>query len=156
MIVKKWSHYFFDIVEVVKERSKDAETKVGCVIVDKNNRILSTGYNSFPSGCDDSKLPDTRPDKYPYMVHAEINALLYAKTDLHGASLYCNISPCSDCAKAIVTAGVTKVYFLEPYTTFQSTMPFWEACGYRHIISEGFHLLTKDESNIDYTGWSFF
>jgi dCMP deaminase len=110
-----WDDYFLDIAEAVSRRSHDGETQVGAVIVDPNKRILATGYNGFPPGCNDRELPNLRPDKYPYMVHAEINAIASSRQDLRGATLYCTWSPCRDCAKAVITAGIARVVFRKAY-----------------------------------------
>lgn len=110
-----WDEYFLNIARAVSARSHDGETQVGVVITDANRRILATGYNGFPPGCDDSALPNLRPDKYPYMVHAEINAIASSRQDLRGATLYCTWSPCRDCAKAIITAGVRRVVYAMAY-----------------------------------------
>lgn len=129
--VISWDNYFLNMCEVVKSRSKDEETQVGCVITDKSHRVLSTGYNSFPAGCKDSELPATRPDKYPYMIHAEINAILYARTSLMGCHLYCSFSPCIDCSKAIIASGIEKVIFSEIYKEgFEKTRMLFDAAGY--------------------------
>ena len=116
-----WVDYFFNIAEVVATRSHDAETQVGCVIVDENNRILTTGYNGFPPGIDDDLPPNTRPQKYPYMIHAEINAIASSRQDLKGSTLYCTHSPCIECSKAIITAGVRIVRFETPYKDFSES-----------------------------------
>ena len=83
-------------------RSHDSETKVGCAIVNKDKHLLSVGYNGFPSGCVDSHLPVTRPDKYPFMVHAEQNALsnLVVKSP-DELTAYITHPPCSVCAKLL-------------------------------------------------------
>jgi len=110
-----WDEYFINIAEVISTRSHDAETKVGAVIIDINKRILSTGYNGFPSGYDDSKLPNLRPDKYPFMVHAEMNAIIYAKQSLQDCTIYTTHSPCKDCVKAIISSGIKSIIFKHPY-----------------------------------------
>lgn len=110
-----WDEYFLNIAEAVSSRSHDAETQVGIVIVDENKRILSTGYNGFPPGAEDHLLPNLRPDKYPFMVHAEINAIVASRQDLRNSSLYSTHSPCRECAKAIVTAGIKKVIYKQSY-----------------------------------------
>ena len=110
-----WDEYFVGIARAVAKRSLDGETQVGVVIVDANRRILATGYNGFPPGCEDERLPNLRPDKYPFMVHAEINAIASSRQDLRGATLYCLWSPCRDCAKAIITAGIRRVVFERAY-----------------------------------------
>jgi len=110
-----WDEYFILIAETVSLRSHDAETKVGAVIVDENHRILSTGYNGFPPGCRDEDLPNTRPDKYPYIIHAEMNAIASSRQDLRNATLYTTYSPCNECAKAIITAGIKRVVYKYAY-----------------------------------------
>ena len=126
-----WDEYFVDIARAVAKRSLDGETQVGVVIVDANRRILATGYNGFPPGCDDSKLPNLRPDKYPFMVHAEINAIASSRQDLRGSTLYCLWSPCRDCAKAIITAGIRRVVFERAYRNedFRFVMDLLSDCG---------------------------
>ncbi len=110
-----WDEYFLSIAEAVSRRSHDPETQVGVVVVDPNKRVLATGYNGFPPGSDDSKLPNLRPDKYPFMVHAEMNAIASSRTDLRDSTFYVTFSPCLECAKAIITAGVKEVVFMEEY-----------------------------------------
>lgn len=110
-----WDEYFLAIARTVSIRSPDAQTKVGCVIVDENNRIVSTGYNGFAAGSDDENLPKTRPDKYPHMIHAEINAIIYAYRDLSRCTLYTTLSPCHECMKAIRAARIGRVVFDEVY-----------------------------------------
>jgi dCMP deaminase len=132
-----WDQYFLDIASVVASRSHDGETQVGVVVVDENKRILATGYNGFPPGCQDDELPNARPDKYPFMVHAEINAIAASRQDLRGASLYCTWSPCRDCAKAIITAGIKKVIYRTEYRNedFEFVHSFMVSCGLevRHL-----------------------
>lgn len=101
---------FLQIARVIADRSHDAETQVGCVIVGTDHRILSTGYNGFPPGFPDDELPNTRPEKYPYMVHAEANAIASAyHRDLRGATMYTTHTPCGDCVKLILTAGIKRL-----------------------------------------------
>ena len=126
-----WASYFFKIAEAVSTRSHDAQTKVGAVIVDKYNRILSTGYNGFPPGCDDDNLPNTRPEKYPFMIHAELNAIISTKVDLKESTLYTTYSPCIECAKAIAAAGIRKVYYKNNYqnSDFEFVSRFLKTCN---------------------------
>jgi len=144
-ISQRWVDYFFRIVDVVKVNSRDVETKVGCVIVDQDKRIISTGYNSFPAGCNDDLLPSTRPEKYDFMVHAEVNAVMYARTSLKGCSVFQNISPCINCTKMLITAGVANVFFKTKYSDFDSTLKVWDACGYLIIIHEDCYLMKKGD-----------
>jgi dCMP deaminase len=113
---------FLAIAETVKLKSKDLSTQIGAVIVGKDNEVLSTGYNSFPRGLDDNlKERQERPEKYFWMVHAELNAILNAArvgTKLKDSTIYITSGiPCVDCAKAIVNAGIKIVYCKEVCTT---------------------------------------
>lgn len=100
-------------------RSKDPSTQVGACIVDKDNRIVSIGYNGFVNGCTDEDFPWEREGKfletkYPYVVHAEQNAILNARgKSLEGCVIYVNLFPCHDCARNIIQSGIKKVYYLE-------------------------------------------
>lgn len=111
-----WNNYFFDIVDVVATKSKDPDTKHGCVIVDKDHHILATGYNNPPTGMMDQDHPErfTRPLKYKYMVHAERNAIFHAAKkgiSLDDATLYVSGIPCMDCAHAIIQSGIYNVIY---------------------------------------------
>lgn len=108
-----WEEYFMMLAVVASLKSKDPSTQVGAVIVDnKTRKVVSAGYNGFPRNVDDSKLPQTRPDKYQYVVHAELNAILHARQDLTGCSLYVSVFPCADCMKAIIQTGIKTVVYL--------------------------------------------
>lgn len=113
-----WDDYFMGVALLAAERSKDPNTRVGACIVDGQNRILSTGYNGFPHGCSDDEFPWGREGadvetKYPYVVHAELNAILNTRgTSLAGSKLYVALFPCNECAKAIIQAGIREVVYL--------------------------------------------
>ncbi len=108
---KKWHDRFINLASHIAAWSKDPNKKVGAVIIDSKRRILATGYNGFPRGVPDfEELYRDKPMKYPRVVHAELNAILNAKADLEGATLYVTNFPCCECAKAIIQAGVTAVY----------------------------------------------
>jgi dCMP deaminase len=124
-----WDEYFMGVAELASMRSKDPSTQVGCCIVDDQNRILSTGYNGFPQGCDDDVFPWGRDEaqgetKYPFVVHAELNAILNNRgKSLQGSRLYVGLFPCNECAKAIIQAGVSEVIYLsDKYATTPSTL----------------------------------
>lgn len=110
-----WHNYLFNMVDVVSTKSKDPNTKCGCVIVSREHNILATGYNSFPRGMDDTKLERyLRPLKYKYMVHAERNAIFAAARHGHSlldSLLYVSGIPCVDCAHAIIQAGISTVIY---------------------------------------------
>ena len=114
-----WDEYFMGVSLLAAERSKDPNTQVGACIVDDTNRILSTGYNGFPYGCSDDEFPWDRvgesagKTKYPYVVHAELNAILNANGKrLAGARIYVDLFPCNECAKAIIQSGIREVVYL--------------------------------------------
>lgn len=82
-------------------RSHDMQSKVGAVLVNANKREIGRGRNGFPSDIDNSNLPTERPAKYPFMVHAEINALANMEIKPEVASIYVTRMPCVNCAKAL-------------------------------------------------------
>lgn len=115
--VLSWDDYFMGVALLSAKRSKDPNTQLGCCIVSPDNIIMSIGYNGFPRGCNDDNLPWEREGKlvdtkYPYVVHAELNAILNSNRDLRGCKLYVGMHPCNECAKAIIQAGIKEVYYL--------------------------------------------
>ena len=108
-----WDSYFFLLAHCVAMKSKDNRTKIGAVIVGKDNEILSTGYNSFPRGANDTlEYRQIPPEKYYWFSHAERNAIFNAAKNgikLDGSTLYVTMMPCSSCALAIVQSGIKKV-----------------------------------------------
>ena len=101
-------------------RSKDPNTSVGACIVDKDNKILSVGYNGMPHGCSDDEYPwDREGDnplttKYLFVCHAELNALLnYTGTNLKGSRIYTTLFPCNECTKALIQSGIKEVIYME-------------------------------------------
>ena len=111
-----WDEYFMSVALLASMRSKDPNTQVGACIVGEDKRIISTGYNGFPRGCSDDEFPWDREGeqtKYPFVVHAELNAILNAGgRNLSGSKLYVALFPCNECAKAIIQAGITEVVYL--------------------------------------------
>ena len=122
-----WEEYFMGVALLAAQRSKDPNTQVGACIVSEDNIILSTGYNGFPCGCGDDSFPWDRTGedtKYPYVVHAELNAILNANgKSLRGARLYVALFPCNECAKAIIQSGIREVIYLsDKYADSPSTL----------------------------------
>ena len=122
-----WDEYFMGVALLAAMRSKDPNTQVGCCIVDAEKRILSTGYNGFPTGCSDDEFPWERTGeqtKYPFVVHAELNAILNAHgKNLVGAHLYVALFPCNECAKAIIQSGIREVIYLsDKYANTPATL----------------------------------
>ena len=112
-----WTDYFLGIAKVVSQRSHDIHTQHGCVITDKNHRILGVGYNGFPKGLDDSKLPLTRPDKYFWMVHSEINSLANCVVRPDHGTAYVTGQCCNNCIISLYQEGVDTVYMINDHGT---------------------------------------
>ncbi len=116
-----WDEYFMGVALLSAKRSKDPHTKVGACIINQKKRIVGIGYNGFPMGCDDSKFPwvndkdlNALDTKYPYVVHAEANAILNSNiSSLDGATLYVSLFPCNDCAKLIIQSGIKNIVFMD-------------------------------------------
>lgn len=115
-----WDDYFIAIAFLTAKRSKDPNTQVGACIVDQNKCIIGLGYNGFPRGCSDDHLPwarssadsNTLHTKYPYVCHAEVNAILNkCSANAKGATLYVALFPCNECAKLIIQAGIQEVVY---------------------------------------------
>lgn len=115
-----WDEYFMGIAMLSSMRSKDPSTQVGACIVNDKNRIMSMGYNGFPKGCDDDDFPwDRQADseydtKYPYVCHAELNAILNNRSGstLEGCRIYVALFPCNECAKAIIQCGIREIIYI--------------------------------------------
>lgn len=108
-----WEEYFMTLALVASLKSKDKSTQVGAVIVDnKTKKVVSSGYNGFPRYLDDNQVPTSRPEKYLYVVHAELNAILHAERSLSDCTLYVTVFPCSDCMKAMIQTGIKRVVYL--------------------------------------------
>jgi dCMP deaminase len=113
--LEKWDRRFLQLSQTVSQWSKDPSQGVGSVIVDPERRVVSLGFNGFPRGIQDSegRLND-RSIKLQYTIHAETNAILQAKQDLTGTTIYCNIPPCSSCGLSIIQAGIQRVVTYVP------------------------------------------
>lgn len=113
-----WDEYFMGVALLSAKRSKDPATQVGACIVNSKNKIVGAGYNGLPAGCDDDTFPwekqgEFLQTKYPYVCHAELNAILNnIGMDLHGCRIYTALFPCNECAKAIIQSGITEVIYL--------------------------------------------
>lgn len=113
-----WDDIFMNIAKEVSKRSLDAQTKYGSVLV-KDNRILSTGYNSFIRGIDDSVLPNVRGEKgykYPFMLHSELNCLLNCAKEgvsTKGATIYVTGIPCLQCTQFLWQSEIYEVVYID-------------------------------------------
>lgn len=114
-----WDEYFMLQAMMASFKSKDPNTKVGCVFVDHNNHQISMGYNGQIAGIDESQLPwgnirsvPLDQQKYAYVVHSEANAILHAKASLENSRCYVTLFPCHECAKMLATVKIKEVVFL--------------------------------------------
>lgn len=113
-----WDEYFMGVSLLSAKRSKDPNTQVGACIVNSDKKIVGTGYNGLPKGCSDDEFPWDRvgthlETKYPYVVHAELNAILNSiGRDLSDCTMYVALFPCNECAKTIIQSGIKKVVYL--------------------------------------------
>lgn len=113
-----WNDYFMAVALLSAQRSKDPNTQVGACIVGEDKRIIGVGYNGFPNGCSDDELSwekegDFLNTKYASVIHAELNSIMNSNTNLNNTIMYVTLFPCNECAKAIIQAGVKKIYYLD-------------------------------------------
>lgn len=136
----KWDNRFMRIAKEISTWSKDPSSKIGAVIVDDNRRILATGYNGFPANINDDGRLHNREEKYPLIIHAEMNTLLNALKNgvpVDGASIYVYGLPvCGECAKAITQSGIKNVIVTQPdpnskwmETWVKKSKPLFEESG---------------------------
>lgn len=114
--VLSWDEYFMGLAHLSAKRSKDPSTQVGACIVSPEHRVVGIGYNGFPNGCSDDIFPWNREGnfgdtKYPFVVHAELNAILNSTQNLKGCSIYVSLFPCNECAKAIIQSGISRIVY---------------------------------------------
>ncbi len=113
-----WDDYFMAVALLSAQRSKDPSTQVGACVASPDNKIVGVGYNGFPWGCSDDELPWSREGdyldtKYPYVCHAELNAVLNTTIqNLKGCKIYVGLFPCNECTKVIIQAGIKEIIFL--------------------------------------------
>jgi dCMP deaminase len=113
-----WDEYFMAVALLSGLRSKDPNTRVGACVANAANKIIGVGYNGFPWGCSDDELPWSREGayldtKYPYVCHAELNAVLNSTSrDLHDCRIYVALFPCNECGKVIIQSGIREIIYL--------------------------------------------
>jgi deoxycytidylate deaminase len=112
-----WTDYFFGLAKVISARSHDIHTQHGCIITDKQHRILGVGYNGFARGLDDKNLPLSRPEKYTWMIHSERNALSNCVVRPDGGTAYVTGQCCNDCIMALWQEGIDTVHMIETHGT---------------------------------------
>lgn len=144
----EWDDYFMVQALWAKVRSPDSSTQCGCVIVDKRGRSIGQGYNGYPRNIDDSKMPQTRPEKYPPILHSEENAILNSTGDLEGATVYVTGPPCVHCWAHIIQKGIKRVVY-GPITTSPKGL-------YSNAQLDDFNQVVKDmleNQNIEVVKW---
>ena len=109
--VLTWDEYFMGLAHLSALRSKDPNTQVGAAIVDENHRVVSVGYNGFPTGVSDDEFPWSREGDVLTVVHAELNAILNSQRSVRGCTIYVSLFPCNECAKAIIQSGIKKIVY---------------------------------------------
>lgn len=118
-----WTQYFLEIAQVVAARATCPRKHVGAVVADADNIIVSVGYNGAPPGmphCSESGcllVSINGKDSCVRSLHAEENAMLFARSSLRGCTLYVTVTPCYDCAKRIISRGITRVVYAEHYSS---------------------------------------
>ena len=118
----KWDYRFLDLAEFISSWSKDPSTKVGAVITDCDNRIVSIGYNGFPKDIHDyEEMLNDRETKYNMIVHGEMNAILFANRSLLDCTLYTYpFMPCPRCASIIIQSRIKRV------VSYKNSIDRWE------------------------------
>lgn len=124
-----WDEYFMAVALLSAQRSKDPNTQVGACVANSLNKIVGVGYNGFPWGCSDDDLPwqregDYLDTKYPYVCHAELNAVLNTISyDLRDCRIYVALFPCNECTKVIIQSGIREIVYLsDKYKDTNSVM----------------------------------
>jgi dCMP deaminase len=108
-----WDNMFFSEAVLWSRMSHDTQTQCGCVLV-KNKATISTGYNGFMRDINDLAFPTKRPEKYPFMIHAEANAVYNAAREgksTVGATAYVTAPPCTNCLQMLWQCGIQEIYF---------------------------------------------
>lgn len=108
--------YFMNLAEEIANKSDEPGTHVGCVIVDRNKNIISTGYNHYVVDRSSKYMTDDKPMRYLLSVHAEMNALINAKQSLNNCIVYTTHASCDNCLKHLISAGVKEIIYKYPST----------------------------------------
>lgn len=113
----EWDEYFMGVALLSGKRSKDPNTQVGACIVNQDKKIIGVGYNGLPIGCSDDEYPWDREGefletKYPFVCHAELNAILNSTKTLKDCTIYVALFPCHECSKAIIQSGIKEIVYL--------------------------------------------
>lgn len=155
IVNSKWDARFMRLAKEISTWSKDPSSKIGAVIVNDDRRILSTGYNGFPRGiADTEERLNNKEEKYPRIVHGELNALLgalYNGVSVKDATLYVYGLPvCADCTKSVIQSGIGRVVINMSALDNTKWAEQWEA-----ISKPMFHEAGVSISYLNTEHWSF-
>ena len=140
-MISKWDIRFLRLADHISTWSKDPHKKVGCVIVDNFKRVVSVGYNGFPTGVSDAESRyNDRNVKRLYVAHAEQNALDNRVSSVRGHTLYCQFYPCNECAKSIISSGISRVV---------TTVPIMDSPADRFHWRESILMFTESGVQVD-------
>jgi len=142
---------YFARTEVIAKNSHDSETQVGAILIDnKSGSVKAEGYNGFVRGADDKKLPSTRPEKYKYMIHAEMNLICNAVRSgisMDKCTVFCTLSPCKNCARALYQTGVETIYFKNKYGDLDESIDMGDLLIDIEPIDKYFKMSLKPSNN---------
>ena len=147
-----WESYFMGIAILSSKRSKDPSTQVGACIVNEEDKIVGIGYNGLPNGISDDDMPWERKGewldtKYPYVCHAEMNAIVNSTKDLKGCRIYVTLFPCNECSKFIIQSGITEViYYCDKY---EGTDENQASKKLLDMVGISYRLFEKEENNLE-------
>lgn len=116
--VINWDDYFMSLAVLSSKRSKDPNTQVGSVIINEMNHIVGIGYNGFPNNCSDDELSwsrdntDPLENKYLYVVHSEVNAIMNSNNSVKNCKMYVTMFPCNECAKIIIQSEIKEIIYI--------------------------------------------
>lgn len=148
-----WKKTAFDLIAVISQRSDDPDTQVGAVIFDRENRIVSMGYNGFPRGVNHINYRTSREngEKYRWMVHAEQNALNFAdRSRLKGSTIYVSFMPCARCAQDIIQTGIGRVIVDK-----HRQKAYEQNASSKYLKDKNAVMLMFSEAGIKYFEWSY-
>lgn len=149
-----WDDFYLGLAYFISRRSPDSQTKHGCVLVNDNHQILSVGFNGWPRGMKDELVPNTRPQKYTYVVHAELNALLNCQLPPKGATAYVTGECCVECLKAMRQSGIWRIVQNNCYGSVKITD---EDRRVKKEIEEQTHMLIETkQANLNWVTEAFF
>lgn len=152
-----WDEYFMGVAILSSQRSKDPSTQTGACIINDDKKIVSVGYNGATIGMNDEEFPwdslgektnDLVTTKNPWVVHAELNAILNSPAPLKDTTIYVTFFPCNECAKAIAQAGIKKVVYLRMFTNpeiVEISKRIFEAANIEYIAYNEEKEFTKSE-----------